>query len=237
MDCGAHGRLAHGLAPVAVIVVALALGACARDDTNSQATATTATLPSATETTGTVPAATVIAPATSATESTQPNTTAAATAPATTTAPAVANAAVCDALGEVRTLSDEIGLLTSELLILASEPPSPERETETAAGLAQVADELEGSLPELLDSYARAEAVADPDIATDIAVLAEGTAALTPAIAGAARSASSFAELDDAITAAFEDPDVQDSAQQAALAAIRLDQFTVPECGFQLSNA
>jgi hypothetical protein len=145
--------------------------------------------------------------------------------------------AACGPLREVKTLSDEIGERTSDILVLAAEPSSPEQEAETLAAFAQVADDIDALLPDVIAAYARAEQLADGDIADDLALLADGTEALTPPIVEAIRTAESFADLDEGLQSALEDPDLQESAQQAGLAALRLDEFTIPECGFQLSNA
>lgn len=215
-----------GIRSLAVIVtVAFTLGACSSDDTGSDSNADTTAGPD------TADAGSDSTPTTDGgVDTTEEAGTAAGPGGDEDVAP------VCDPLAEVAALSEEIALLTNDIVLTAFDPSTSEPDAETLAGFEQLADELDELLPDVLDAYARAEEVADPEIASDIALVAEGTEALTPPFVEAVRSAESFDELDDEIEAALQDPDLQASAQEAGVAALRLDEFTVPECGFQLSN-
>jgi hypothetical protein len=52
----------------------------------------------------------------------------------------------------------------------------------------------------------------------------------------AIESAESFQEFGELFRESMADPDLQAVTFDGGTAALRLDQFTVPECGFKLSN-
>ena len=147
-------------------------------------------------------------------------------------------APVCAELQVVKDLSDEISQVTDDILSTVLSAAGDGSELDEAALLTQfdeVARSLDASLSDVLDAYESAARLAEPQIADDIRVVADGTAVLTPVLVAVFVDATSLDDL-AALDTAFEDPEIVDAATSAGLASLRLDDFTVPECGFQFSN-
>jgi hypothetical protein len=154
-----------------------------------------------------------------------------ATGPTDPTVPAGA-APVCTELRRVRTISDEISLTMAPVLMTVLDP---EAELDLAS-LPAIADELDARLPDVLDAYADASAVAEDDaMAADIDAVAGATEAVTPLLVQVFRSADSVEDLTE-IEQVLSSPENQSAAVSAGEASLRLDEFTVPECGFKFSN-
>lgn len=144
-------------------------------------------------------------------------------------------AVVCAELQVVQDLSAEVDAAVGEILSSAASGTSG-TEAETVQSFIDLGNQLEANLPELLAAYDRAAAAASNDVADEIRTVADGTAVLTPALAQAFRNATSTEGLAD-IEGIFAEPGLQDAAQRAGIASLRLDNFTNPSCGFQFSNA
>lgn len=142
---------------------------------------------------------------------------------------------VCAELQIVQDLSDKIGEGSDAILIAvgSGEGGSPE---DVVASFGALATQIEADLPALLAAYDRAAAAAPADIATEIRVVADGTAVLTPPLAQAFRAADSIDDLAELETI-FSTPELQEAATSSGISSLRLDNFTNPNCGFQFSNA
>lgn len=149
--------------------------------------------------------------------------------------PADTTSAVCVELEKVRTLSNEMSLITNSAMVELTGSGGVIDEAAVLARLREASDLLEQSLPTLLGAYEAAALVAPTDVAADLRALAGGTAVLTPALAEFMRNAATIQEL-AGIEQLFERPDLADAAYAAGTAALRLNGFTIPSCGFQLSN-
>ncbi len=143
-------------------------------------------------------------------------------------------ATVCAELQIVRDLSEEVSESVSEILIGVSDGTSGS-EQDTIDAFVALGDDLEAGLPELLEAYDRASAAATPEVAAEIRAVADGTAALTPALADGFREAAAAGEFVD-LDEVLGDSELQAAGQRAGLASLRLDNFTTPTCGFQFSN-
>ena len=142
---------------------------------------------------------------------------------------------VCAELQTVKDLSDKISDGSDAILIAvgSGEGGTPE---EVVASFGALATEIESDLPALLAAYDRAAAAAPAHIATEIRVVADGTAVLTPPLAEAFRQADSIEDLAE-LENVFGTLELQEAATSAGISSLRLDNFTNPNCGFQFSNA
>ncbi len=144
-------------------------------------------------------------------------------------------ATVCAELQIVRDLSDEVSASVSDILVGVADGTSG-TERDTLDAFVALGDDLEAGLPELLAAYERAAAAAaSPEVAEEIRAVADGTAALTPALADGFRDAAEAGEFVD-LDEVLGDTQLQAASQRAGLASLRLDNFTNPTCGFQFSN-
>jgi hypothetical protein len=145
---------------------------------------------------------------------------------------------VCAELQVVKDLSDEMSQVTDDMLATLFSSLGDGTEIDDSDLLAQF-DEIAGilvaSLPDVLAAYAAGADLAEPEIAADIRIVADGTAFLTPALVRVFADATSVDDL-GAIETALADPQLAEAATSAGMASLRLDDFTEPECGFQFSN-
>ena len=110
------------------------------------------------------------------------------------------------------------------------------------ASASQALSNLQGAVRQALplrddtiDAYRRAFQVAPPELRSDIATLEEVTPKLTRVVFDHVLDAERLDELDFATV--LSNPTVVQWSLDGAAAALRLDDFTVPECGFRLSNS
>jgi len=147
---------------------------------------------------------------------------------------------VCSELQVVKDLSDEMSLATDEMLgtLLSSIGDADGTgydDTEILAQLDAIASSLDRSLPDVLGAYRAAAELAEPEIAADIRLVADGTALLTPALVQVFADATTVEDL-GAIDTVLAEPEFAEAATSAGLASLRLNDFTQPECGFRFSN-
>ncbi len=142
---------------------------------------------------------------------------------------------VCAELQIVQDLSAAVSESVNDILgeIAAGTSGS---EAETLQAFVDLGDQLEADLPALLAAYDRAAAAASTEVAEEVRAVAAGTALLTPALAEGFRDAADAGEFVN-IEEVLSEPVLQESAQRAGLASLRLDNFTNPTCGFQFSNS
>ncbi len=141
----------------------------------------------------------------------------------------------CAELQVVQDLSDQTTASTNEILQRVAADPEGMSEADTIAAFASLAGEIEALLPETLAAYDRAAAVAPPGIDDEIRAVADGTARLTPALVEAFTKIRNADDLAN-IQGIFAEPELQDAATDSGIASLRLDNFTLPNCGFQFSN-
>lgn len=94
--------------------------------------------------------------------------------------------------------------------------------------------EIDGLIEDARVAYGQAAEVAEPELASDIEALRDGTLIIWPALRDAILQAESAADID--LTEVLSEPELTAAITSAAAAVLRLDEFTVPECGFRLSN-
>ncbi len=94
--------------------------------------------------------------------------------------------------------------------------------------------EIDGLIEDARVAYDQAAEVAEPELASDIEALRDGTLIIWPALRDAILQAESAADID--LTEVLSEPELTAAITSAAAAVLRLDEFTVPECGFRLSN-
>lgn len=143
---------------------------------------------------------------------------------------------ICGELQRIKDLESEVTLAINELLVGLLEPGDDVDEQLLLGDLQTVADMLDDNLEQVLDAYDRAVALATPDVADDLERVAATAAAITPRIADAYRGVESLDQLAPRIEQALADPDLLEETQEGAVASVRLNEFTIPTCGFQLSN-
>ena len=111
-------------------------------------------------------------------------------------------------------------------------------EEDFVAALREAADVTEDAIVDVVELYRKAAAaVEDAEVAEIIERLASTTETLTDPIVDAYRRATTFEELDAILTENLGDPEVSAAAEEGGQAALRLDEFTLAECGFQISGA
>ena len=111
-------------------------------------------------------------------------------------------------------------------------------EEDFVAALREAADVTEDAIVDVVELYRKAAAaVEDAEVAEVIERLASTTETLTDPIVDAYRRATTFEELDAILTENLGDPEVSAAAEEGGQAALRLDEFTLAECGFQISGA
>ena len=142
---------------------------------------------------------------------------------------------VCAELQIVQDLSAEVSQSVNDILGEVAAGTSGS-EADTLQAFVDLGDQLEADLPALLAAYDRAAAVASTEVAEEVRAVAAGTALLTPALAEGFRDAANAGEFVN-IEEVLSEPVLQESAQRAGLASLRLDNFTNPTCGFQFSNS
>jgi hypothetical protein len=139
---------------------------------------------------------------------------------------------VCTELKRIRTLSDEISLVTGPIMTSFL---SGEQDFDIQA-LATVAAALDEKLPEVLDAYADAAAVAEDETMTaDIEAVSTATEEVTPVLADVFRNAESAEDLTE-LEQRLSSSEMATMTISAGEASLRLDEFTIPHCGFKFSN-
>jgi hypothetical protein len=139
---------------------------------------------------------------------------------------------VCTELKRIRTLSDEISLVTGPIMTAFL---NDEQDFDIQT-LATVAAALDDKLPEVLDAYADAAAVAEDDtMVADIEAVSTATAEVTPVLAEVFRNAESVEDLDE-LEQRLSSSEMATMTISAGEASLRLDEFTIPQCGFKFSN-
>jgi phage-related minor tail protein len=169
-----------------------------------------------------------------------PTTTVQAT-PGTTLAPGTP--AVCGPLAEVVRMSDEFSLRLNGVMadIYAAATTGEELSADAEA---ELLDDFRGAFAEaselvveLIGHYDDAAALAEPELAADIVAVRDATTMLMPILSEAVEDADTFDEFDTRLDAALTDPAVAAAAMAGGLAALSIDEFSIPECGFQVSNS
>ncbi len=140
-------------------------------------------------------------------------------------------AAVCTEIELIQDFDAETAAATDQLFELVEAD-----EAALIAGFNDVADTLDGLLPQVLATYERAAELAPPDVGDDLLAVGEGTALLTPAIVEVLRVAQSIGDL-AALEDIFSDQELADAAISAGEASLRLDDFTIPNCGFPFATS
>jgi hypothetical protein len=95
---------------------------------------------------------------------------------------------------------------------------------------------LDEQLDEIVAAYDTVIASGPDDLVADITVVRDGTLVLWDAVFGAIDDSSTAEQFARILTARLETPEIGGAALSAAGATLRLDTFTINECGFQLSE-
>jgi hypothetical protein len=175
------------------------------------------------------------APATLAPATTVPATTVAASSPSTTGAPTSSLPAdappVCAELQRVRVLSDEMNeVLAPVFATFADSSTEPDM-----SALPVAADAMDAILPQVVDAYADAAAVADETLAKDIDAVSKATVEITPLMAEVFRNADSVDDLAE-LEQQLGSDELRVVAVSGGEAALRIDEVTIPQCGFKFSE-
>jgi len=133
-------------------------------------------------------------------------------------------------------MANEVSLMsaTSRIAPIAGE------DIDEAALLAEmhaVALFLDEKTPNILAAYEEAAVGAEnlADLAADIRQVADLTAVLNPLLIEAMSNVTSFSDFSP-MEALVSDPALMQQAISAGEAALRVDAFTIPTCGFKLSS-
>lgn len=149
---------------------------------------------------------------------------------------------VCAPLSEVVAANNEATLVMNDVILrittLASEgePPDEQEQADLLAGFQAVIAAGTPLMDEMVARYDDALAVALPGLVSDLETLRDASLFLWPLLADSFGEATSLSEALEDFSAAVSTPQATETAQQGGLAAMRLNQFTMPECGFRLSN-
>lgn len=141
---------------------------------------------------------------------------------------------VCAELQTAQELSADVATSVSDILIAVAEG-SEGSEAETVQAFVDLGNDLEAGLPDLLATFDRAAAAAPEEVAVEIRSVADSTALLTPALAAGFREAAEAGEI-AGLQEVVATPELQEAGQRSGISALRLDNFTIPTCGFQFSN-
>jgi hypothetical protein len=155
--------------------------------------------------------------------------------PAPTAGPTDAAAGFCVELQQVEVLTNEMALIMNAVIQEFTASSGEPDEAVLQARLQEAADLMDRSLPGLLSAYESAAQLAPADVAADLRAVADGTALLTPPMVDVmrnARTVEDFAGMEQVLEA----PELAQAAVAAGTASLRLDEFTIPTCGFKFSN-
>lgn len=145
---------------------------------------------------------------------------------------------VCQPLADVVRLSDDfdsqLGVVVSKMTQGAA---TPEEERQVLAEFATLMADTEPVVEELLAKYDAAAALADGDLRENIETVRETTAVIWPIFADSIDGARTFEEASDALTEGISDPEITAIAIAGGTAALAIDEFSVPNCGFKVSNS
>jgi hypothetical protein len=165
------------------------------------------------------------------------------TAPTTsTTTLAPGTPAVCGPLAEVVRITDEFSLRLNGVMAEIYAAAAAGEEFDAAAE-AELLDDFRvayadaaGLMAALVGHYDDAAAIADPELATDIVALRDATTLLMPILSAALDDAETFDEFGAVFETALADPAIAETAMTGGLAALSIDEYSIPECGFKVSN-
>jgi hypothetical protein len=210
-------RISNKTFALACLVAGIAPG-CSDSDDNADDTSNGAEAPAATVATT---IATSSAPATTAP---------AAVDPVASSLPADAPP-VCAELQRIRVLSDEMNEVLAPVFATFSDPNA---EADMSA-LPAAADAMDAILPEVVDAYSDAAAVADETLAKDIEAVSKATVEITPLMADVFRNADSVDDLAQ-LEQSLGSEEMRAVTLSGGEAALRIDEVTIPECGFKFSE-
>lgn len=113
-----------------------------------------------------------------------------------------------------------------------------ERTGEAAAfsELQAIVAEADSLLADVISGYDAALDVSPADLRDDLSTLREGTVVLWEVVIDLIVEADSADDFAASFEAELQDPGFLEQTLAAATATLRLDEFTVPECGFRLSR-
>jgi len=139
---------------------------------------------------------------------------------------------LCGALSAIVDLNTDMGLAMQplEAKIVAEGPDAP-----IADEAAAVADEMEAGRETIQESYADAVDAASGDLRAALEVLADTTPQLITPLVDVFRDAEQAVDL-DRIETVFQDEEIQQAAIDGGQAALEVDEFAIPNCGFRFSN-
>jgi hypothetical protein len=165
-----------------------------------------------------------------------PPSTTATTTTATTTVEQ-AESLVCEHLQVVRDMANEMSLMSP----VGNTAPIEGAELDEAALIAEmhaVALFLDEKTPEMLAAYEAAAVAAGntPDLAADIRQVADLTAGLNPMLVEAMSNMTSLSDFSPMEAMVSDNPAIMQQAISATGAILRIDEFTIPICGFKLSS-
>jgi hypothetical protein len=153
-----------------------------------------------------------------------------------TTASTIAldSSAVCAELQKVQALNNEMNLIVSQAMEGLGTPGQLD-EAAILAGFRDAAVLMEQSLPSLLNAYEAAAVVATPEVAADLRTVGNASALMMPPMIQVLRDATALADLQRIEQAITATPELQQAAVDGGTASLRVDQFTIPTCGFKFS--
>ena len=153
----------------------------------------------------------------------------------TTTSVEQAESLVCEQLQIVRDLANEVSLMTP----IANTAPTEGGDIDAAgiAAMHAIASFLDEQTPTILAAYEAAAVAAEnfAALAADIREVKEATAVMNPIYVETMSTITSFSDF-DAMGSLLSDPVVAQQVLLAMQATLRIDEFTIPTCGFKLSS-
>lgn len=139
---------------------------------------------------------------------------------------------LCEALSAIVDLNDDVGAATQPLeAALATGGVDASIVDEAKA----VADALVEGQRDVAAAYEVAIEAASGDRRADLVLLADTTVELLDPMVQVMRDATTVGDLAE-IDVIFEDPEVVEAAVAGGRAALRIDEFAIPTCGFRFSN-
>jgi hypothetical protein len=168
--------------------------------------------------------------------------------PSTTAAPALAHGpttspvaapvdgAVCAALADVKALDARTSQLTNDLVADVVASIGQDDDDEILGQLRSWGAQLQALAEQASRGYRRAAAAAPPDVAGAIEELGAASARYMERFAAVLAEAPTLEQFFERYDELFSEPEVSEAIATAAGAALTLDGYTEPNCGFRLSR-
>ncbi len=150
----------------------------------------------------------------------------------TASGPSPGESAACAPLRTVHEIDTEMNEAMAEVVA----DLETTGEAAAFAELQAIVAETDPLLADVVTGYDEALAVAPDGLREDLSTLREGTVILWSSVIDLIITADSAEDFAASFEAALQDPEFLERTLATAAATLRLDEFTVPECGFRLSR-